>query len=694
MGRNKKDPREIKRVMGLFVTDEERYRLRHMAETWGVTYSQMASIIINRAYESGNYLRGYDQLSAEEREELVYQREQVQNLTRKREYQARKRNSDRRSGLDRGLTNVMVVVAPEHQDLPGVFCNNLGQVWIIPYGVLYRVRPTSLIPYPCFASVLDYFSGRRIPPFQIAKFIAKHRAYVLSSFGEKAVLTRLFAVYGKLDMSIQQSREIAMDSGRAYERAMAQKELDKEFGYTTDVSSLLASIKISADEQINEQLKEDEEAGIDADIDVYKGPDSDAESDSDLNEMSSQDELDAAAAAAAADDDMAMDPQALVHSAALLESAAAASLEDSKPELILTPQHLSDADGSSSASTTSTTSASASSAAPEPQLIASEDAATEALPPPPASAEQNPASTDERAAAETKIASTDANEATVASTDAGVAAQHRRVKINGKGKVVTGGAAYVRKISITPDKIEGLASKVGTTQDYDLGQDLEKLKSLSRFYKDGVEVVTPEEAEKARKLAAEQAQSADSDAEVFGDARQYRYAPDGLKKGKNRQSADGNFVMHNPARDSHGEWIDGVYVPTNLPYRPPEVYKSPAALLGEDENNIPALAPDAPPSSSAKEVAKSVSVLKNIANQMAQEIVEEKLDEQRRQMLHEFRAMERRLKSYQRYQESKLEKKQRELEQIELQQKEKQAKPKAKAKAKKKRETKAPSPAQ
>ena len=51
MGRPKKDPREVKRQIGLFITDEERFRLKKMARTWGLTISQMVCTLINRAYE-------------------------------------------------------------------------------------------------------------------------------------------------------------------------------------------------------------------------------------------------------------------------------------------------------------------------------------------------------------------------------------------------------------------------------------------------------------------------------------------------------------------------------------------------------------------------------------------------------------------------------------------------------------------
>lgn len=280
MGRLKKDPRLLKHQIGLFISDEERYRLRHMAKTWGVTASQMFGILINRAYEQGSYLQGYDDLSQDERQDLIYQREHVLAVTGNRAQSARQRNLERRNGLDRGLTNVMVVIAPQKQNLPGVFCHNLGQVWVIPYGILYKVKSTSLIPYQCFASVFDYFIGRRILPSHIASFIGKHRDYVLSSFGEKAVLTRLFAVYGNLNLSLQQSREIAQDTERAYERERVNRQLAKEYGFSAptpnpsnkEVSSLLSQIKDSANVQINEQLKQDEDAGIDTEIDTYHGP--------------------------------------------------------------------------------------------------------------------------------------------------------------------------------------------------------------------------------------------------------------------------------------------------------------------------------------------------------------------------------------------------------------------------------------
>lgn len=287
MSSRKKDPRELKRQMAFHISDEERYRLRHMAQTWGITVSQMICLLVNRAYEQGSYLYGYDALTQDQRADLVLRRAHVLFIANKRADVARRRNFDRRNGLDRGLTNVMVIVAPLEANFPGVFCHRLGQVWIIPYGLFYRVRESAAVQYPCFASVLDYFGGRRIAPHEVSSFIARHRDYILSSFGEKAVLKRLFAVYGKIELSVQESRIITRAETVARERAMANLELEREYGVSdpngqpyrsnssaaspldAELDALMSHISRSTQEQIDEQIRQDQKQGVSTMIDAY-----------------------------------------------------------------------------------------------------------------------------------------------------------------------------------------------------------------------------------------------------------------------------------------------------------------------------------------------------------------------------------------------------------------------------------------
>ena len=288
MSSRKKDPRELKRQMAFHISDEERYRLRHMAQTWGITVSQMICLLVNRAYEQGSYLYGYDALTQDQRADLVLRRAHVLFIANKRADAARRRNFDRRNGLDRGLTNVMVIVAPLEANFPGVFCHRLGQVWIIPYGLFYRVRESAAVQYPCFASVLDYFGGRRIAPHEVSSFIARHRDYILSSFGEKAVLKRLFAVYGKIELSVQESRIITRAETVARERAMANLELEREYGVSdpngqpyrasssaasspldAELDALMSHISRSTQEQIDEQIRQDQKQGVSTMIDAY-----------------------------------------------------------------------------------------------------------------------------------------------------------------------------------------------------------------------------------------------------------------------------------------------------------------------------------------------------------------------------------------------------------------------------------------
>ena len=221
-GRPRKDPGEVKRQVAFFLTDEERRMLKEMALLWGCTASQFLANLIRDNYKSKRYMKGFNQLSQDERAELVSQRQTTQFITSRREQTAMQRNLDRRMGMDRSLTNVMVIAAPQAvtqsavrnvalQDginVPGIYCKNLGDVWIVPYGQLYRISVVEIIQYPCYASVLDYFAGKRIAPGLLSEFIEQQHDFKLSSIGEKAVQERLAKVYGSIRYPVKESFEL------------------------------------------------------------------------------------------------------------------------------------------------------------------------------------------------------------------------------------------------------------------------------------------------------------------------------------------------------------------------------------------------------------------------------------------------------------------------------------------------------
>lgn len=221
-GRPRKNPGEVKRQVAFFLTDEERRMLKEMALLWGCTASQFLANLIRDNYKSKRYMKGFNQLSQDERAELVSQRQTTQFITSRREQTAMQRNLDRRMGMDRSLTNVMVIAAPQAvtqsavrnvalQDginVPGIYCKNLGDVWIVPYGQLYRISVVEIIQYPCYASVLDYFAGKRIAPGLLSDFIDRQHDFKLSSMGEKAVQERLAKVYGTIRYPVKESFEL------------------------------------------------------------------------------------------------------------------------------------------------------------------------------------------------------------------------------------------------------------------------------------------------------------------------------------------------------------------------------------------------------------------------------------------------------------------------------------------------------
>ncbi len=47
MGRLKKDARQVKKAVTIFISDEELFRVKQMAQTWGTNVSQMVAHLIN-----------------------------------------------------------------------------------------------------------------------------------------------------------------------------------------------------------------------------------------------------------------------------------------------------------------------------------------------------------------------------------------------------------------------------------------------------------------------------------------------------------------------------------------------------------------------------------------------------------------------------------------------------------------------
>ncbi len=46
MGRLKKDARQVKKAVTIFISDEELFRVKQMAQTWGTNVSQMVAHLI------------------------------------------------------------------------------------------------------------------------------------------------------------------------------------------------------------------------------------------------------------------------------------------------------------------------------------------------------------------------------------------------------------------------------------------------------------------------------------------------------------------------------------------------------------------------------------------------------------------------------------------------------------------------
>lgn len=187
------------------LTELELSRLHEMASTWGVTPSRMVAMLVNQVYESKAFLNGYESLSDKERKALLERRAHLQNIKQVRSEAARKRSYDRRQGVNRGLTNMMVVCAPKRDELnktsgisiPGVFCEKLGEVWLVPYGMLKYISSVEIMSYPCYESVQAYFADLRIPKSQVQNFISKNHNYKIESEGELNAIKQLYQEYGQ-----------------------------------------------------------------------------------------------------------------------------------------------------------------------------------------------------------------------------------------------------------------------------------------------------------------------------------------------------------------------------------------------------------------------------------------------------------------------------------------------------------------
>lgn len=218
MVRRRKEDSSYKANLSL--TKLELLRLHEMASTWGMTPSRMVALLINQVYESKAFLNGYDDLSEEERQELLKRRAHLANLREARRESTYKRNFERLHGSERGLTNVMLVLAPKHDsgvgktgiNIPGVFCERLGQVWVVPYGLLSKISPVEIMAYPCYASVSDFLSDTRIAPNYLQTFINTNKDYVIMSESEYNILSKLYedngSKLGKIPVSAKVTRDM------------------------------------------------------------------------------------------------------------------------------------------------------------------------------------------------------------------------------------------------------------------------------------------------------------------------------------------------------------------------------------------------------------------------------------------------------------------------------------------------------
>lgn len=198
-GRPKLEEGKVRSQLSIFLDKTEREQVNKMAHEVGNTVSQVIAFLIRQAFADHSYLNMLKDMSPEDLEDLDEQRARVLFKTRQRSENAQNRNLSRRMGLDRGLTNVMVIDAPENLNLPGIFCQHFGKVWIIPYCMFHLLDVNKISLYKCYESVVDFFAGRAVSDLYLANFIEEHKDYNLTSEGEKSVLRRLAQVYDSLD---------------------------------------------------------------------------------------------------------------------------------------------------------------------------------------------------------------------------------------------------------------------------------------------------------------------------------------------------------------------------------------------------------------------------------------------------------------------------------------------------------------
>lgn len=310
-GRPRKDPNVVKRQIAVFLSDEERSMLKEMALLWGCTVSQFLANLIRDTYSTKRYMAGYNQLSQDERAQLVSQRQLTKFITARREQTAMQRNIHRRMGLDRSLTNVMVIEAPlavtqsatlkldqkELKDginVPGIYCKNLGDVWIVPYGQLYRVSVIEIIQYPCYASVLDYFAGKRIPPALLSDFIERLHDFELSSMGEKAVQERLARVYGTVSYPVKETFELKRREQRI---AQAHQSIEQVLAQLSpfERSTLNHIFNSAVNEAIAYENSAEGKEDLSADLPQVSPPHPQAELEAEVSSLLGEHEVSAAA---------------------------------------------------------------------------------------------------------------------------------------------------------------------------------------------------------------------------------------------------------------------------------------------------------------------------------------------------------------------------------------------------------------
>ena len=244
MARQRKELSEVKRKISFSLSDLEHLRLKEMAFMWGLTTSQMISVLINQVYESRSFLNGYDKLSEEELTKIKKRRENMRKQAQERVELYNQLRFTRLQGFNRGITNVMVIEAPkrlttiakdpvtgkeskhtkEGLNIPGIFCEQLGDVWVVPYSSLSKISVVEIIQYPCYASVEDYFAGKAIAPHKLQQFMFSNRDYEIFSEGERNVLERLNDNYTGDKLELRLSEDL---SRRHRNEAYLRQQLKK-----------------------------------------------------------------------------------------------------------------------------------------------------------------------------------------------------------------------------------------------------------------------------------------------------------------------------------------------------------------------------------------------------------------------------------------------------------------------------------